>query len=146
LRERAQSGPAAPGHPGYARETTAALKREGPVPRDKGSGLLLVMMDVDPEHEDEFNRWYDEEHFPERVACPGFVAGRRFRAIEGGPRYLAYYELESPQVLEGEAYRRIYPPSEWTLRVRRHLRTSIRNVYQDITPAIPPGYQVRAKR
>lgn len=31
----------------------------------QGRALLLVMMDVDPEHEAEFNRWYEEEHVPD---------------------------------------------------------------------------------
>lgn len=26
-----------------------------------GNTILVVMMEVDPEHEDEFNRWYDED-------------------------------------------------------------------------------------
>jgi len=29
-----------------------------------GRGLMLNMATVDPDHEDEFNRWYDEEHLP----------------------------------------------------------------------------------
>ena len=33
-------------------------------------GVLLVMIDVDPAHEDDFNRWYVQEHLPERIACP----------------------------------------------------------------------------
>ena len=27
-----------------------------------GGTILVVMMDVDPAHEDEFNRWYNDEH------------------------------------------------------------------------------------
>ena len=70
---------------------------------ERGSGLLLVMMDIDPEHEEDFNRWYDEEHVPERMAIPGFLTGRRYRAVEGGPKYLAIYEIKSPEVLDSPA-------------------------------------------
>ena len=42
---------------------------------DQGKGLLLVMMDIDPEYEGEFNRWYNEEHVPERLSVPGFLSG-----------------------------------------------------------------------
>ena len=31
-----------------------------------GGTILVVMMEVDPAHEDEFNRWYNDEHLPER--------------------------------------------------------------------------------
>jgi hypothetical protein len=103
-------------------------------------GLLLVMIDVDPEFEDELNRWYAEEHLPERIACDGFLSARRFRAVEGEPRYLALYDLESPEVLEGEAYQRLQPPSEWTRRVTAHFVSHVRNVYEEITPeGLPAG-------
>jgi hypothetical protein len=42
------------------------------------NGLLLFMTDIDPAHEDEFNRWYEEEHLAERMAIPGFLSARRF--------------------------------------------------------------------
>ena len=39
----------------------------------------VVVIDVDPEHEDEFNRWYDEEHIPEKRATPGLPVGAPLR-------------------------------------------------------------------
>ena len=101
---------------------------------DTQRGLLLVMIEVDPAHEEEFNRWYNEEHLPERRACPGFLSARRFVALEGEPKYLALYELGSPEVLQSAAYQKIYPPSEWTKRVSKHFLRSVRNVYAEITP------------
>ena len=97
-------------------------------------GLLLVMIEVDPAHEEEFNRWYNEEHLPERRGCPGFLSARRFVAVEGGPKYLALYDLESPEVLQSAAYERIYPQSAWTQRVSKHFLRMVRNVYVEITP------------
>jgi hypothetical protein len=97
-------------------------------------GLLLVMIDVDPEHEEEFNRWYNEEHLPERLSCPGFLSGRRFIALEGGPKYLALYDLESPEVLQADAYQKIFGPSDWTKRISKHFIRTVRNVYLEITP------------
>lgn len=97
-------------------------------------GLLLVMIDVDPEHEEEFNRWYNEEHLPERLSCPGFLSGRRFVALEGGPKYLALYDLENPEVLQSESYQKIFGPSEWTKRISKQFVHSVRNVYLEITP------------
>jgi hypothetical protein len=102
------------------------------------TGLLLVMMEVQPEFEEEFNRWYNEEHLPERLNCPGFLSARRFRIVEGQPKYLALYDLESPDVLQSEAYLKLRnPDTPWTLRVFEHLTTNIRNVYEDITPQVP---------
>lgn len=104
------------------------------MPEEKRRGLLLVMIDIEPEHEEEFNRWYNEEHLPERLACPGFLSGRRFVSVEGAPKYLALYDLESPDVLQSEAYRKIWGPSEWTQRISKHFVRSVRNVYLEIEP------------
>ncbi|MGE0827822.1 MAG: hypothetical protein AB7O04_00525 [Hyphomonadaceae bacterium] len=95
-------------------------------------GLLLVMIDVDPAHEEEFNRWYEEEHLPERRACPGFLTARRFVAVDGAPKYLAIYDLESPDVLETEAYKKIYGPSPWTQSIAKHFTSATRNVYVEM--------------
>ena len=101
---------------------------------ERGTGLLLVMMDIDPEHEEDFNRWYDEEHVPERMAIHGFVSGRRYRAIEGGPKYLAIYEMDSPEVLDTPAYQYVSGEgrSEWTKRVTGNAKNLVRNVYVEI--------------
>jgi hypothetical protein len=109
-------------------------------------GLLLVMMEVDREYEDEFNRWFDEEHLPERLGCPGFLSGRRYRVVDGEPTYLAIYELESTEVLESDAYRQMLPPSAWMQRVSPGFTKIVRNVYVEITPDIVPGQGVDVVR
>jgi hypothetical protein len=93
-------------------------------------GLLLVMADIDPEHEEEFNRWYEEEHLDERIAIPGFLSARRFTALEGSPKYLAIYELESPEVLQSPPYLHIQGPgkSERTKKMESLMKYR-RNVY-----------------
>jgi hypothetical protein len=98
------------------------------------TGLLLVMIEIDPAYEDDFNRWYREEHYPERMACPGFLSGRRFVAVEGEPKYLAIYDLASPDVLASEDYKKIVGPSEWTRSLLPHFVKQIRNVYVEIDP------------
>jgi len=71
-------------------------------------GLLVAFMNPPADDEAGFNAWYDEEHVPNRLAVAGFLNGRRYRAAEGdGPRYLALYDLESLDVLHGEAYQRL---------------------------------------
>jgi len=102
-------------------------------------GLLLVMIDVPAEHEAELNRWYDEEHFLERMVCEGFLNGRRLIAEEGGPKYLAYYDLQSPAVLDSAAYRKIAPRTPWTARIAAHFTRSVRNVYAEIRPEVCNG-------
>jgi len=103
----------------------------------KGTGLLMVWADVPADKEDDFNRWYNEEHLAERLAIPGFLSGARYEVVKGGPKHLALYELESPAVLESEAYRRVQAkPTEMTRRYGpQAIATSyIRNVYTMIHP------------
>ena len=44
-----------------------------------GNTILVVMMEVDQGHEEEFARWYNDEHLPERLEIPGYVSARRFK-------------------------------------------------------------------
>jgi hypothetical protein len=68
------------------------------------SALLLVVIDVDAEHEEEFNRWYDEEHIPEKRAAPGFRSARRFVSHDRPGRYLAVYEIADADVVTSPEY------------------------------------------
>jgi hypothetical protein len=97
----------------------------------------MVWTDVPAEHEAEFNRWYNEEHLAERLSIPGFLSAARYEAVRGGPKHLAYYELENVAVLESEAYKYVQDhPTEWTRRCSPNVlgTTFIRNVYTLIHP------------
>ena len=98
-------------------------------------GLLLMMTDIDAANEEDFNRWYEEEHLDERMAIPGFINARRFTALEGGPKYLAMYDLESPEVLQSAPYRHIVGPgkSAWTKRLEGQFKNFRRNVYVSLS-------------
>lgn len=74
-----------------------------------GDSIYAVTSDIDASLEAEFNAWYDAEHVVELLAVPGFLAARRFRAIDGSPKYLAVYDLEQPEVLNTYAFQRIRP-------------------------------------
>lgn len=107
----------------------------------KGTGLLMVWVDVPADKEPDFNRWYKEEHLAERLAIPGFLSAARYEAVKGGPKHLAIYELESAAVLQSEAYKRVSAnPTEWTKRSgpATIATTFIRNVYTMIHPRTLP--------
>jgi hypothetical protein len=70
-----------------------------------GKALLVVFMEPGEEIDAEFNRWYNKCHVPERVSVPGIHGARRYELCEGeGSKYLAIYELEDEEVLQGETY------------------------------------------
>jgi hypothetical protein len=83
------------------------------------AGLMMAMMQPPATMEEEFQDWYDTEHFPERRDCEGFVTATRMLCLDGFPRYLALYDLESRAVMEGPGYAAIAKNrySRWTQRI-----------------------------
>ncbi|MDA3630739.1 hypothetical protein OU415_35305 [Saccharopolyspora sp. WRP15-2] len=60
--------------------------------------------------EAEYNEWYDDQHVPDVLNVPGFVAAQRFRLASDqrmpGPlewEYLAIYEIETDDLKESLA-------------------------------------------
>ena len=81
----------------------------------KGAGLLMVMADVPSDKEEEFNRWYNEEHLEDVTSVPGVLNGARYQAVKGGPKYLAIYELETYEVTQTPEFTKIREqPTEWS--------------------------------
>jgi hypothetical protein len=63
--------------------------------------VQLALSNPVPGREDEYNRWYDQEHLLHGVLTPGMLAGQRFRRAagpwpSGRHDYLALYELDDP--------------------------------------------------
>lgn len=104
----------------------------------KGRGLLMVYTDVPAEHEDEFNRWYNEEHIAERLSIPGVLNAARYVAVRGGPKYLACYELDVPETYFSETWQyHLKNPTPWSQRMSPDVigQNFIRNVYRLIYPS-----------
>ena len=71
----------------------------------KGRGIYLVYTDLaDERQEEEFNAWYTTQHLPQLLGIPGILDAARYVAVKGGPKYLAVYELESPDVIQSDAF------------------------------------------
>jgi hypothetical protein len=94
-----------------------------------GKGMLLTSMDIDPEDEADFNRWYDREHLEERVAIDGFLEARRYIAHEASPKYLFLYSTAALEVLDSPSYRaRLASPTEWSKKTMARFKNMIRAV------------------
>ncbi len=72
----------------------------------KGSAVLFSEMTPDASFEARFNTWYDEEHIPVRMACPGFASAQRYEHRDGDG-YLAVYELADTGVLSTDDYMKV---------------------------------------
>jgi hypothetical protein len=82
----------------------------------KGQRHLPRVRRIDAKHDKEFNDWYNTEHLPELLAVPGILSAAWYKAVKGGPKYLAFYELENVGVLRTAAFTD-RPRTPWGQRV-----------------------------
>ena len=104
----------------------------------------MATMEPPATMEEEFQDWYDTEHFPERQNFPGFETAARWVCVDGWPRWLATYDLESvdalqtPQYLSSNGER----ASPWSKRILSRLSGRRRVVATQIAPGnelcLPP--------
>jgi hypothetical protein len=94
--------------------------------------LFVVSMDVDPAKEALFNEVYDKEHVPLLMKVPGVykvtrAAGQDFNFSMGGKqekkthsvaKYIAIYELESPDVVSSKEWATAVEVGRWPGEVR----------------------------
>lgn len=139
------------GDAGGVRETAAGVLKHGQAalyeplfdlpgntrPGGEQRVLLIVGLDLDSGHEDEFDDWYNTEHLPNLAQVPGVIRARRFRRSDEGateqsdlPEYLALYDLESPEVFGSDDWVAAVE-TEWTQRLRQVFHGRIRTVYRE---------------
>ena len=96
--------------------------------------MLVVQLDVPEEHDAEFNRLYDGEHVPNLLSVPGVVGGQRYKLETGGEdmlRYLATYEIESPDIPSSPEWQKKATTPGW-MAVRAHISARRRGVFRKI--------------
>ena len=105
----------------------------------KGSNLIntkyiyIASMDIDSEKEELFNEVYETEHIPALLSVPGVnsifrTVSEPFSMIMGGvenkinleeePKYSAYYEIDSPEVLVTKEWAEAVEVGRWPAEIR----------------------------
>jgi len=70
--------------------------------------IMLVTVDIPASREVAWNAWYNDEHVPDILRCPGFRSVRRFKSVQGtGTRYVTLYEIDGPEVRETPEFLRV---------------------------------------
>ena len=95
---------------------------------DGAGGLYVVTINVEEAAEDEFNRWYAEEHLPALAEVPGVMAARRFRSRVGPCKYLAIYHVEDPAI-PGSAPWLEAAETPWTHAMRERMTDREKRVF-----------------
>jgi hypothetical protein len=84
-----------------------------------------MAMNVAPEHEAEFNEWYNTEHIPALGGVKGTLSARRYRGTGATQRYAALYHLASSEVPYSTEWKAA-ANTPWTERMRPHFRDHLR--------------------
>ena len=76
----------------------------------------------------EFQDWHSHEHFPERMAIPGFRRGSRWTWVDDDSRFFVLYELAEHGTLASAAYRaRLDDPTPGSVQMMPHHRDMVRS-------------------
>ena len=98
--------------------------------------IFVVQLDIPAEHEAEFNRVYDTEHFPMLSKVPGVRSAARYRlehsTVPGMQRYLTIYELDSPDVMKSAAWEKAGSFGDWSTKIRPKLTSRHHSVFERI--------------
>jgi hypothetical protein len=100
--------------------------------------LLIVTAEVDPQVEEQWNRWYDQVHLPDALKCPGVKHGQRYVSTgdisetTAGERsktnkriYTTVYELESPEAITTPEFQAMRGWYQFAPHVRSRTQTVV---------------------
>jgi hypothetical protein len=100
------------------------------------SHIFFVQLDIPAADESEFNRIYDTEHFPMLAKVPGVRSAARYRldhsTVAGMERYLTIYELDSPAVMQSEAWEKAGAYGDWVAKIRPQLTSRQHSVFERV--------------
>ena len=96
--------------------------------------ILMVQLDVNEEHVDEFNRLYASEHVPNLLSVSGVVSAQRYELdsfADDQLRFLAIYELERPEIPDSDEWKKAATTPDW-MAVRTCITARRRGVFRKI--------------
>ena len=93
-----------------------------------GEAALAMWWDMAADVRADFEDWHAHEHFPERLAIPGFRRATRWSSASGGEGMFVLYELERHATLSSPEYlASLNAPTPWSTRLMPHHRHMVRS-------------------
>ena len=103
---------------------------------DKVKAVSVMWTDIPEEITYDLNEWYDREHIKNRVDIPGYVWGKRYKAVQGRPSYMAVYATDGPYVQAGDDFLEVVQnPTVGETEFAPHFYNSIRMMC-DVTASV----------
>ena len=92
-----------------------------------GKAALAMWWDMAPAMRAEFEDWHSHEHFPERLALPGFLRASRWAGV-GTDNFFVMYELQAHENLSSPEYlARLNDPTPWSRKLMPHHANMVRS-------------------
>src|SRR3954468_2813885 len=93
-----------------------------------GGSALAMWWDMAADMRAEFEHWHSHEHFPERLALPGFLRASRWAAADASEGFFILYELQAHAALSSPEYlASLNRPTPWSTRLMPHHRNMVRS-------------------
>jgi len=106
----------------------------------EGNIIRIIRVDVDPQMEEEFNRWYNSEHERLLLKVPGVIwTYRGINLGEKGQKYFYLYVHESMDVQKSDQYKAA-SRTEWAKEIRPFLKNFEGLNYEVIFPGPVPTH------
>ncbi len=100
--------------------------------------LLMVIVNIDPADAEDLKTWYEDEHFPEKLAEPGYRSAHLFAHDENAAMFLALYDIDVAEAASPPPGHR-KPPSERSKQIIASWNSWTRSVWDELPrPAIVP--------
>ena len=101
-----------------------------------GEYIYMVQLDVADEADADFNRIYDAEHMPALTQVAGCSGARRYKLASSTEdktqRYVAIYEIDSPDLPKGDAWQAAASTGEWPIKVKPYVRNAQRHIFERV--------------
>jgi hypothetical protein len=100
--------------------------------------VLVILNDIDPAVEAQYETWYWHDHLPQRWELFGRRPARRYRRVAGDGRgYFTFYEVADLSAFDAPDYQAtLREPTEGTRRIMPHFRNMVRSL---CTPVLDIG-------
>jgi len=95
--------------------------------------IHIVMVDIEPEHEEAFSQWYVEHHFPDLLGCPGWLSAQRLQNMGEGQKYAAMYRVAGQWAFETEEFHKVKGFGPFEPHVRNFRRLQLRPISEVAT-------------
>lgn len=95
-----------------------------------GRAALAVWNDITPAVRHQFHAWHSQHHLPEKFRQSGFLRARRFAALDDGPHYFSFYEVDDVATLRAPPAPPAPAPSELEAQLEPHFSLVDRMVCQ----------------